>query len=162
MPHISVEASSREPSAIAPLVLWGKGIVIMTNGSPRQRTGRVPAPVACSLTDYGRSVMPIAEAVRQWGRGHSIGSRPTDWLPSSRRVSGSARIRNAFRGMRAIAQRSRERRSTSDANNRLATFPHLGSLARSRSTIASHACLSATVPRRTTSGISGRGRKTSP
>ena len=36
----------------------------------RQETGQVPAPVIYSLTDYGRSVMPIAESVRQWGRGH--------------------------------------------------------------------------------------------
>src|SRR3954470_18826607 len=32
----------------------------------RQETGQVPAPVIYSLTDYGRSVMPIAESVRQW------------------------------------------------------------------------------------------------
>ena len=36
----------------------------------QQRTGRVPAPVVYSLTDYGRSVLPIAEAVRRWGRNH--------------------------------------------------------------------------------------------
>lgn len=36
----------------------------------QQRTGRVPAPVVYSLTDYGRSVLPIAEAVRLWGRAH--------------------------------------------------------------------------------------------
>jgi DNA-binding HxlR family transcriptional regulator len=36
----------------------------------QERTGRVPAPVVYSLTEYGRSVLPIAEAVRQWGRGH--------------------------------------------------------------------------------------------
>lgn len=36
----------------------------------RQRTGRVPAPVVYSLTDYGRSLLPIAESVRVWGRGH--------------------------------------------------------------------------------------------
>jgi len=34
------------------------------------RTGRVPAPVIYSLTDYGRSLLPIAESVRRWGRGH--------------------------------------------------------------------------------------------
>jgi len=34
----------------------------------QQRTGRVPAPVVYSLTDYGRSVLPIAEAVRLWCR----------------------------------------------------------------------------------------------
>jgi DNA-binding HxlR family transcriptional regulator len=36
----------------------------------QQRTGRIPAPVFYSLTDYGRSVLPIAEAVRLWGRAH--------------------------------------------------------------------------------------------
>ena len=36
----------------------------------RQPTGRVPARVVYSLTDYGRSLLPIAESVRQWGRGH--------------------------------------------------------------------------------------------
>ena len=36
----------------------------------REETGEVPAPVIYSLTDYGRSVMPIAENVRTWGRGH--------------------------------------------------------------------------------------------
>ena len=36
----------------------------------REETGEVPAPVIYSLTDYGRSVMPVAETVRTWGRGH--------------------------------------------------------------------------------------------
>jgi DNA-binding HxlR family transcriptional regulator len=36
----------------------------------REQTGEVPAPVIYSLTDYGRSVLPIAETVRTWGRGH--------------------------------------------------------------------------------------------
>jgi DNA-binding HxlR family transcriptional regulator len=36
----------------------------------QERTGRVPAPVVYSLTPYGRSLLPIAEAVRVWGRGH--------------------------------------------------------------------------------------------
>src|SRR5262245_40190484 len=36
----------------------------------QQRTGPVPAPVVYSLTDYGRSVLPIAESVRLWGRRH--------------------------------------------------------------------------------------------
>lgn len=36
----------------------------------RDRTGPVPAPVLYSLTEYGRSLVPIVEAVRQWGRGH--------------------------------------------------------------------------------------------
>jgi DNA-binding HxlR family transcriptional regulator len=36
----------------------------------RERTGKVPAPVIYSLTDYGRSLGPIVEGVRKWGRGH--------------------------------------------------------------------------------------------
>jgi DNA-binding HxlR family transcriptional regulator len=36
----------------------------------RERTGRAPAPVVYSLTDYGRSLLPIAESVRLWGRSH--------------------------------------------------------------------------------------------
>ena len=36
----------------------------------RERTGQVPAPVVYSLTKYGRSLRPIVENVRRWGRGH--------------------------------------------------------------------------------------------
>ena len=36
----------------------------------RQESGPVPAPVTYSLTSYGRSVVPIVESLRQWGRGH--------------------------------------------------------------------------------------------
>jgi DNA-binding HxlR family transcriptional regulator len=44
---------------------------LMADGIVNQeRTGRVPAPVVYSLTEYARSVTPIAEAVRKWGRGH--------------------------------------------------------------------------------------------
>lgn len=36
----------------------------------RQPKGAVPAPVEYSLTDYGRSVLPLLEDVRHWGRAH--------------------------------------------------------------------------------------------
>jgi DNA-binding HxlR family transcriptional regulator len=36
----------------------------------RQPTGAIPAPVEYSLTDYGRSVLPLVEDVRVWGRVH--------------------------------------------------------------------------------------------
>jgi DNA-binding HxlR family transcriptional regulator len=36
----------------------------------REARGAVPAPVVYSLTDYGRSLVPIVEHVRRWGRGH--------------------------------------------------------------------------------------------
>ena len=36
----------------------------------REPKGAVPAPVEYSLTDYGRSVLPLVEGVRVWGRAH--------------------------------------------------------------------------------------------
>jgi DNA-binding HxlR family transcriptional regulator len=36
----------------------------------RRPLGEIPAPVEYSLTDYGRSVLPLVEDVRVWGRGH--------------------------------------------------------------------------------------------
>ena len=36
----------------------------------RDAKGTVPAPVEYSLTDYGRSVLPLVEGVRVWGRAH--------------------------------------------------------------------------------------------
>lgn len=41
----------------------------------REPKGAVPAPVEYSLSDYGRSVLPLVEDVRLWGRKHL--SRPT-------------------------------------------------------------------------------------
>jgi DNA-binding HxlR family transcriptional regulator len=36
----------------------------------RKAKGAVPAPVEYSLTEYGRSVLPLVEDVRLWGRAH--------------------------------------------------------------------------------------------
>lgn len=36
----------------------------------RTPTGKAPKPVIYALTDYGRSVMPLVEQVRTFGRGH--------------------------------------------------------------------------------------------
>lgn len=44
--------------------LVGDGIV------RRRPTGSVPAPVEYSLTDYGRTVLPLVEQLRRWGRMH--------------------------------------------------------------------------------------------
>jgi DNA-binding HxlR family transcriptional regulator len=38
----------------------------------RQPRGAIPAPVEYSLTDYGRSVLPLVEDVRRWGRAHMV------------------------------------------------------------------------------------------
>ena len=39
----------------------------LVNRNPK---GAVPAPVEYSLSDYGRSVLPLVEGVRVWGRTH--------------------------------------------------------------------------------------------
>jgi DNA-binding HxlR family transcriptional regulator len=44
--------------------LVGDGIV------QRQPKGVIPAPVEYSLTDYGRSLLPLVENIRLWGRAH--------------------------------------------------------------------------------------------
>lgn len=36
----------------------------------REPKGAIPAPVEYSLTSYGRSVLPLVEDVRLWGRVH--------------------------------------------------------------------------------------------
>src|SRR6266542_2942588 len=36
----------------------------------RQPKGAIPAPVEYSLTDYGRSLLPLIEAIRLWGSNH--------------------------------------------------------------------------------------------
>jgi DNA-binding HxlR family transcriptional regulator len=36
----------------------------------REETGPVPAPVRYSLSTYGRSLVPIVDTIRHWGRGH--------------------------------------------------------------------------------------------
>ena len=36
----------------------------------REQTGPIPAPVVYSLTEYGRSLLPLVESVRRWGRAH--------------------------------------------------------------------------------------------
>ncbi len=46
----------------------------------RQPHGAIPAPVEYSLTDYGRSVVPLVEMVRLWGGNHLryLASRTTE------------------------------------------------------------------------------------
>jgi len=42
----------------------------------REPKGAAPAPVEYSLSDYGRSVLPLIENVRIWGRAHLTRSSP--------------------------------------------------------------------------------------
>ena len=41
----------------------------------RQPHGPAPAPVEYSLSNYGRSVLPLVEAMRLWGNDHMNGMR---------------------------------------------------------------------------------------
>ena len=64
-------ALRREMSGISQKVLTQQLRELISDGIvQRQPKGKVPAPVVYSLTDYGRSVLPLLEDVRVWGRGH--------------------------------------------------------------------------------------------
>ena len=61
----------REMSSISQKVLTQQLRELISDGIvQRQPKGPVPAPVEYSLTEYGQSVLPLAESVRVWGRGH--------------------------------------------------------------------------------------------
>jgi DNA-binding HxlR family transcriptional regulator len=49
----------------------------------RHPEGSVPARVEYSLTDYGRTVFPLVEDVRRWGRAHLERSAPQLGEPES-------------------------------------------------------------------------------
>src|SRR5258707_11076944 len=58
-------ALRREMTSISPKVLTEQLRELIADGIvQRDRTGRVPARVVYSLTPYGQSLLPIAEAVR--------------------------------------------------------------------------------------------------
>jgi DNA-binding HxlR family transcriptional regulator len=58
-------------SGISQKVLTQQLRELMSDGIVhREPKGKVPAPVEYSLTEYGRSVLPLVEDVRLWGRQH--------------------------------------------------------------------------------------------
>jgi DNA-binding HxlR family transcriptional regulator len=64
-------ALRREMPGISQKVLTQQLRELVNDGIVRrQPTGAIPAPVEYSLTDYGRSVLPLVEEVRLWGRAH--------------------------------------------------------------------------------------------
>ncbi len=61
----------REMSAISSKVLTEQlRELIADDIVARRSTGAPPAPTLYSLTDYGATLVPLVEAVRNWGRGH--------------------------------------------------------------------------------------------
>ena len=64
-------ALRREMPSISQKVLTEQLRELISDGLVERRPkGAVPAPVEYSLTDYGQSVLPLAESVRLWGRAH--------------------------------------------------------------------------------------------
>ena len=64
-------ALRREMPGISQKVLTEQFRELISDGIvQRQPKGAVPAPVEYSLTDYGRSVLPLVESFRLWGRSH--------------------------------------------------------------------------------------------
>ncbi|HKQ72557.1 MAG TPA: helix-turn-helix domain-containing protein [Blastocatellia bacterium] len=61
----------REIPGISQKVLTQQLRELVSDGiAQRQPKGAIPAPVEYSLTDYGRSVLPLVEDMRLWGRTH--------------------------------------------------------------------------------------------
>jgi DNA-binding HxlR family transcriptional regulator len=66
----------REITAISHKVLTEQLRELEADGIvKRDPRGSVPAPVMYGLTDYGRSLVPLVETVRTWGRRHIERSR---------------------------------------------------------------------------------------
>jgi len=64
-------ALRREMPGISQKVLTQQLRELVSDGIvQRQPKGAIPAPVEYSLTDYGRSLLPLVEDVRLWGRTH--------------------------------------------------------------------------------------------
>ena len=64
-------ALRREMPSISQKVLSEQLRELISDGIVRrQPKGAIPSPVEYSLTEYGRSVLPLVEYVRVWGRAH--------------------------------------------------------------------------------------------
>lgn len=64
-------ALRREMTGISQKVLTQQLRELESDGIVRREAkGAVPAPVVYSLTAYGRTVYPLVESVRLWGRQH--------------------------------------------------------------------------------------------
>jgi DNA-binding HxlR family transcriptional regulator len=64
-------ALRQEMTGISQKVLTQQLRELVSDGIVQRRpTGAIPAPVEYSLTEYGRSVLPLVEEARLWGRGH--------------------------------------------------------------------------------------------
>ena len=63
-------ALRRKMPGISQKVLTQQLRELQDDGLIRRRGARVPEPVVYSLSPYGRSLIPLIESVRVWGRSH--------------------------------------------------------------------------------------------
>ena len=64
---------------ISPKVLTQQLRELVSDGIiVRRSLGKIPCPVEYSLTEYGRSLIPIVDVVRLWGREHIEHVRDAD------------------------------------------------------------------------------------
>jgi DNA-binding HxlR family transcriptional regulator len=63
-------ALRRKMPGISQKVLTQQLRELRADGLIRRRGARVPEPVVYSLSPYGRSLIPLIESVRVWGRSH--------------------------------------------------------------------------------------------
>jgi DNA-binding HxlR family transcriptional regulator len=63
-------ALRRKMPSISQKVLTQQLRELRSDGLIRRRGARVPEPVVYSLSPYGRSVIPLIESARVWGRSH--------------------------------------------------------------------------------------------
>lgn len=76
-------AIRRAMPGISPKVLAEQLQELVDDGIvEREPEGRVPARVVYSLTEYGRSVVPLVESVRLWGRAHIARAISDEDLPA--------------------------------------------------------------------------------
>jgi DNA-binding HxlR family transcriptional regulator len=66
-------ALRREMSGISQKVLTQQLRELISDGIvQRQPQGAIPSPVEYSLTEYGRTVLPLLETIRLWGGNHIV------------------------------------------------------------------------------------------
>lgn len=72
-------ALRRKMPGISQKVLTQQLRELCADGLVRRRAAaRLPEPVVYSLTPYGRSLVPLIEGVRRWGRSHLARTARTD------------------------------------------------------------------------------------
>jgi len=86
-------ALRRVMDGVSPKVLTEQLRELIADGIvKRERTGAIPSPVIYSLTEYGSSLLPLLELVRQWGHTHLARLRE-----DQPKASSDSQLRESYR-----------------------------------------------------------------